>query len=83
MCSVSSVGALSRSNLDCWKPELERNVRRDVAKHQELRALGWRVSVVRTCELETDNALRRAMQRVLTLRENPEHSDGAFYEPPR
>ena len=41
---------LPKSNQDYWIPKLRRNAERDARKDAELRALGYRVFVVRDCD---------------------------------
>ena len=41
---------LPKSNLDYWKPKLERNQTRDAAHSAALEAGGWRVLVIWECE---------------------------------
>lgn len=48
-----ATGRMPKSNLDCWRPKLEKNVRRDKEKDDELRELGWRVIVVWECEIKS------------------------------
>lgn len=55
---------LPRSNLDYWKPKLERNVRRDKEKDEALRCLGWRVVVVWECEVRTGDGVAGVVDRV-------------------
>ena len=42
-----------KSNIEYWKPKIERNVERDRANCEELKALGWNVLIVWECELRT------------------------------
>lgn len=39
------------SNLDYWRPKLEKNIRRDAEKDEALRELGWSVMIVWECEI--------------------------------
>jgi DNA mismatch endonuclease (patch repair protein) len=43
---------MPKSNLEYWKPKLERNIHRDEANIKALIADGWRVIVVWECELK-------------------------------
>jgi DNA mismatch endonuclease, patch repair protein len=45
-------GRLPASNLDYWKPKLERNVIRDMKNDEMLAAMGWRVIVIWECEIK-------------------------------
>jgi len=47
-------GRLPGTRQDYWRPKLERNVERDAATIEQLRALGWQVLTVWECE--TGNA---------------------------
>lgn len=40
-----------KSNVDYWKPKIERNVKRDEENYQKLKNLGWKIVVVWECEL--------------------------------
>ena len=48
-CSRSS---LPKSNLDYWKPKLEKNLQRDKIEYEELKSLGWKIIIVWECELK-------------------------------
>ena len=54
-----------KSNLDYWRPKLERNVRRDKANQRALVRLGWKVLVVWDCETKDVERLRRKLVRFL------------------
>ena len=43
---------MPKSNIDYWKPKLERNRKRDAENIRELRAMGWNVIVIWECELK-------------------------------
>ncbi len=45
-----------KSNLDYWKPKIDRNVERDQMNTQALKDQGWRVLTVWECELAKDRA---------------------------
>lgn len=45
-------GRVPKSNVDYWKPKLERNVQNDEKHYWELEQKGWRVIVLWECELE-------------------------------
>lgn len=66
-------GHIPGSNLQYWKPKLEKNVRRDTEKDQALRELGWRVMVVWECEIKADDEIVEVVTaiRKTLLRENP------------
>ena len=57
-------GRMPQSNLDYWKPKLERNVTRDAEKDMALRDLGWRVVVIWECEIKTDNGVADTVRRL-------------------
>lgn len=45
------------TNADFWKAKFARNVARDIAKENRLRALGWRPLVIWGCEASVADAL--------------------------
>lgn len=47
------------TNLDYWKPKIERNVERDQLNYQLLKAQGWSVIVVWECELKKKSVAER------------------------
>ncbi|MGE0134655.1 MAG: very short patch repair endonuclease [Dehalococcoidia bacterium] len=49
------------TNSDYWDAKRARNVQRDKNAQRDLRAQGWRIAVIWTCQLETDTValLRR------------------------
>jgi DNA mismatch endonuclease (patch repair protein) len=57
--SCSLAGELPRSNMQYWKPKLERTRQRDEESKKELLALGWRVLTVWECALVEGNGERR------------------------
>lgn len=57
-------GRIPSSNLEYWKPKLEKNVRRDADKDQALRELGWRLAVMWECELKTQEMVERAVRKI-------------------
>ena len=69
-------GRMPRSNLDYWRPKLERNVTRDAEKDAALRNLGWRVVVVWECEIKTNDGVadtaRRLVKELRVGRQNGE-----------
>jgi DNA mismatch endonuclease, patch repair protein len=52
-----SYGRLPKSNLDYWRPKLERNKERDAENIQCLLEMGWEVAVVWQCELKDIDAV--------------------------
>lgn len=53
-----------RSNLDYWKPKLERNIRRDAEKDEALRELGWSVMIVWECEIKAPNGVADVVENI-------------------
>ena len=45
---------LPKSNIDYWKPKLEKNKQHDIENKAYLETKGWRVLVVWECELKKD-----------------------------
>ena len=45
---------LPKSNVDYWKPKLERNMRNDQEHYSQLENAGWKVIVLWECELKRD-----------------------------
>ncbi|HTS47429.1 MAG TPA: very short patch repair endonuclease [Bryobacteraceae bacterium] len=56
---------IPKSRLEYWGPKLERNVQRDIANLQNLKALGFRVLVVWECEVKNTNRLTAKLSRFL------------------
>ncbi len=54
-----------KANAEFWAAKFEANVRRDRRNASLLRAAGWRVLVVWTCEASDQERLRRRLQRFL------------------
>jgi DNA mismatch endonuclease (patch repair protein) len=52
------------SNLEYWRPKLQRNVQRDAEKDAELRELGWRVLVVWECEISMQSSISDVVDAV-------------------
>lgn len=44
--------AFPKSNVEFWKKKIERNRRRDLKKHLQLRNIGWHVMLVWECQLK-------------------------------
>lgn len=57
-------GRIPRSNLDYWRPKLQRNVQRDAEKDAELRRLGWQVLVVWECETRGSADVEETVGRI-------------------
>ena len=60
-CKIAKV---PRSNTAFWLTKFEANKRRDARVARALRALGWRVLVVRECQLSTARKLGATCARV-------------------
>lgn len=45
---------LPKSNIEYWKPKLERNILNDQNHYEQLKASGWHVIVIWECELKKD-----------------------------
>lgn len=58
-------GRMPGSNLDYWRPKLQRNVLRDAEKDAELRGLGWRVLVIWECEIKVLSDVEEMVERVV------------------
>ena len=59
-----------KSNLDYWKPKIERNEKRDRENYQKMTELGWKVIVVWECELKKetrDNTLDSLYQTIISI----------------
>ena len=64
-------GRIPRSNLEYWRPKLDRNVQRDAQNDNRLRCLGWLVIVIWECELKDESGLAKAadmIEREIKLR---------------
>jgi DNA mismatch endonuclease (patch repair protein) len=51
-----------RSNVDYWKPKLERNVSRDTEHQKALRGAGWEVLVIWECEVDRGDLADRLVE---------------------
>jgi DNA mismatch endonuclease, patch repair protein len=51
-------GRLPGSNLDYWRPKLERNVQRDAQNLSDLERRGWRTLVIWECQTKDADQLR-------------------------
>ena len=58
-------GRMPQSNLDYWKPKLERNVMRDAEKDAALCELGWRLLVIWECEIKTSDDVEKRVRRIV------------------
>ena len=56
---------LPKSNLDYWKPKIERNKARDEVNRQQLTEAGWRVITVWECELKTQDKRMERCNRLI------------------
>ena len=59
---------MPKSNIDYWKPKLERNKRHDIENKITLEKQEWKVIVVWECELKKDNKedrLRRLVEEIV------------------
>ena len=54
-----------RSRLDYWLPKLEGNRRRDTENVRRLRRMGWRVLVIRECQVNDQRGLLGRLARFL------------------
>jgi DNA mismatch endonuclease (patch repair protein) len=54
-----------RSNLQYWKPKLERNAKRDLEHRANLSAQGWSVLIIWECEVRDFDRIRRRLKRFL------------------
>lgn len=55
---------MPQSNVDYWKPKLERNVKRDAEKDEALRKLGWRVMVVWECDIKAESSVTDVVETI-------------------
>jgi DNA mismatch endonuclease (patch repair protein) len=56
---------MPKSNLDYWRPKLERNKSRDLKNRSDLKALGWTTFTVWECELSDLKSLERRLIKFL------------------
>lgn len=61
---------LPKSNIEYWKPKLERNKRHDIENKIALEKQGWKVIVVWECDLKKDKKDDRLMHLVEEIIEN-------------
>lgn len=52
---------MPKSNLDYWKPKLEKNVTRDRQHIKELKKQGWKILTVWECEIKDLEKLERKL----------------------
>lgn len=64
-------GREPKSNLDYWRPKLERNHQRDREARKQLKAAGWSVLAVWECETRNTERLRSALTRFLRRPSEP------------
>ena len=57
---------MPKSNLDYWKPKLERNVERDKQHIKEIKKQGWRILTVWECEIKDLPKIERKMVKFLS-----------------
>jgi DNA mismatch endonuclease (patch repair protein) len=56
-----------KQNRDYWVAKVGRNVARDVKTREALGAAGWRVETIWECELKDPEALKRRLERLLSV----------------
>jgi len=56
---------LPASNTDYWLPKLQKNVERDKARQNELKALGWCVLVIWECQLDQPEVIEESIRTFL------------------
>lgn len=61
---------MPKSNIEYWKPKLERNKRHDIENKIALEKQGWKVIVVWECDLKKDKRDGRLMHLVEEIIEN-------------
>lgn len=64
-CRHGSVKA--KTNQEYWKRKLDQNQARDKRQQRQLRASGWRVSVIWECETDDEATLAALASRLLRL----------------
>jgi len=57
---------IPKSRLEYWAPKLEDNRRRDTKNLRILRRLGWKVLILRECQLHACSRLRERLLRFLS-----------------
>jgi DNA mismatch endonuclease, patch repair protein len=63
--SGCKLARLPKSRLDFWGPKLESNRRRDLAKQQELIALGWDFLVIWECQINNVASMTKIIKAFL------------------
>lgn len=63
---------LPKSNLEYWKPKIDKNIERDRIVRSKLSELGWNVIVVWECELKKKNFDNRMEKLCSEIRNNLE-----------
>lgn len=61
---------MPKSNIEYWRPKLERNKRHDIENKIALEKQGWKVIVVWECDLKKDKKDGRLMHLVEEIIEN-------------
>jgi len=64
--SFCKITRMPKSNLDFWKPKLERTKQRDQEHLRTLRKNGWKAMVVWECQLKDTDALKHRIKAFLT-----------------
>ncbi len=56
---------MPKSNLDYWKPKLERNSERDKQHIKDLKKLGWKVLTIWECEVQNEDEVEKKLTKFL------------------
>ncbi len=59
------IAHLPKSNLEYWRPKLQRNKNRDARNIKELEADGWKVLVIWECKTRNERGLRGQVRKFL------------------
>ena len=54
-----------KSNIDYWKPKLERNIEKQKQNLKELKKLGWKTVVIWECEVKNSDKLNKILPKII------------------
>jgi DNA mismatch endonuclease (patch repair protein) len=63
--SRCKIARMPKSNLDYWKPKLEKNQVRDANNRAKLRRQGWSIMVIWECQTDNLEKLSKRIERFL------------------
>lgn len=58
-------GVMPKTNINYWKPKLERNVQKQKEDVNQLKKNGWNVSVLWECKLKNNKSIETKLSQIL------------------